>query len=67
MKAAIRMLSKNGFTGVLQTDSIQQDGRPVKQHLEDKHPDRRPLQKSALEADPGSSQPHQVLNHGTND
>ena len=58
MKAAIRMISKNGFTGVLQTDSIQQDGRSVKQHLEDKHPDRRPLQESVLEEDRGGSQPH---------
>ena len=61
VKAAIRMISKNGFTGVLQTDSIQQDDRSVKHHLEDIYPDRRPLQESVLKEDPGSSQPHQVI------
>ena len=61
VKAALRLINEHGDRGCLPLDSIQPDGRTVKQHLLDKHPPGKPINPSTISDCPPTSRPHPVI------
>lgn len=61
VKAAMRLITEHQDRGCLPLDSLQPDGRTVKQHLQDKHPPGRPAIPSAISDSPPAAEPHEVI------
>ena len=61
VKAALRLITEHGDRGCLPLDSIQPDGRTVKQHLLDKHPPGKAMDPSTISNCPPTSRPHPVI------
>lgn len=61
VKAAIRLSTEQSGSGCLPLDSIQPDGRTVKDHLLDKHPIVTPASPSAISEHPPATEPHPVV------
>jgi len=61
VKAALRLITEHQDRGCLPLDSLQSDGRTVKQHLLDKHPPGQPAMPSAISDSPPAEEPHQVI------
>ena len=60
VKAAIRLITEQRGAGCLPLDSIQPDGRTVKDHLLQKHPPATPASPSAISEHPPAIEPHPV-------
>ena len=61
VRAATRLITQEGDSGCLPLDSIQPDGRSVRDHLADKHPPSSPANPSAISKLPPVTDPHQVV------
>ena len=61
IKAATRLITEHQDQGCLSLESIQQDGRTVKEHLQEKHPPRKPSTKEAISSNPTTTEPHEVI------
>ena len=61
IQAAIRRVTDSGNTGVLPLNSIQPDNRTVKDHLQEKHPHRRPALKETISQEDPKDEPHEVI------
>ena len=61
VKAAIRLVTQHDGGQCLPLDSIQPDGRSVKEHLLDKHPPGSPASASAISDSPQVTEPHPII------
>ena len=61
VKAALKLITEHGDQGCLALDSIQPDGRTVKQHLMDKHPPGKPADPSTISDCPPTNTPHPLI------
>ena len=61
VKAAIRLVTDQDSGQSLPLDSIQPDGRSVKEHLLDKHPVGVPASASAISDTPPATKPHPII------
>ena len=61
LKAATRLITEQNDYGSLPLDSIQPDGRMVKDHLLDKHPQGAPATPSAISEQTPAIEPHSVV------
>ena len=57
----MRLITEHQDRGCLPLDTLQPDGRTVKQHLQDKHPPGRPAIPSAISDSPPAAEPHEVI------
>ena len=61
VKAAIRLVTDHDGGQCLPLDSIQPDGRSVKEHLLDEHPPGAPAPVSAISNSPPVTEPHPII------
>ena len=61
VKAALRLVTEQSNTGCLGLDSLQPDGRTVKDHLLDKHPPDNPAAPSTISGTPSVPEPHPIV------
>ena len=61
VRAATRLITEQGNNGCLPLDSIQPDGRSVRDHLKDKHPPGTPADPFSIIDIPPADVPHLVV------
>ena len=61
VKAAMRLITEHQSRGCLPLDSLQPDGRTVKQHLQDKHSPGWPAMPSVISDSPLAAETHEVI------
>ena len=61
VKAALRLVTEQSNTGCLGLDSLQPDGRMVKDHMLDKHPPSNPAAPSTISRTPSVPEPHPIV------
>ena len=67
VNAALRLITEDTNTGSLALDTLQPDGRTVKEHLLYKHPPRKQPHHSTICQDKSEPDPHPVIFEGIDD